>query len=240
MKSNMISEAIFLDGFKHLFSYGIPISISGESGTGKTTLALYLVGNLLTWEEEYSGSCVWIQASEKFPRNRLTQLFESYPEKLAYLKEHIFITPQNHIIHTYKDQNDIFQNIFSPSSSLPPELRFIVIDNISHNLRYKLTHYNKISDVTTLLDAFYEDQFMPLMLFSRRSNIALILIHEVTYDPKISRLRPFFYKLYDRIGTIDIILSNNYSTTEKKITISTPEFSKNLTYSLKQSGITIH
>ena len=54
MKSSMISESKLINAFKHLFLNKLPLSISGESGTGKTTLALYSVGNLLTSEEKYS------------------------------------------------------------------------------------------------------------------------------------------------------------------------------------------
>ncbi len=240
MKSSMISESKLIDAFKHLFLNKLPISISGESGTGKTTLALFLIGNLLTSEVECNGSCVWIQASELFPIKRLDQIFKDYPEKLRYLKENILITPQSHIIHTYKAQGDIVRNIISPTTILPSDLRFIVIDNISHHLRYRITHFTNISDVTAFLDSFYENQLLPLMLFCRRSNIGLILIHEVTFDPKSSKLRSFFYKLYDRIKTIDIILSNKYNMHEKEITITTTEFTKNFSYTLEQSGISIN
>ena len=62
MKSNMISKSPLINLFKYLFDNRLPISVSGESGTGKTTLALYLVGNILISEEKYRGSCIWIQA----------------------------------------------------------------------------------------------------------------------------------------------------------------------------------
>jgi RecA/RadA recombinase len=231
----MISKIQFLDGVKQLFSYGDPISISGESGTGKTTLALYLVGNCLKDGER----CIWIQASELFPVKRLETLFEKQSDTLDYLRENIFVIPKDQVVHTYQEQCTLLQNIVSPSSILPPDLRFIVIDNISHHLRYRITHYNKISDVSQLLDKFYEDQLMQLMLFCRRANIDLILIHEVTYDPKTSQLRPFFYKLYDRIKTVDLILSNRFNRTEKQLTISVPEFTKKFTYTLEQRGIVI-
>ena len=166
-------------------------------------------------------------------------MFESNLEHLRFLKENILVCPQDHIIHTYEEQYSIFHSILSSSAILPPDLKFIVIDNISHHLRYKLTHFNSISDITWLLDGFYEDQLMPLLLFCRRFNIGLILIHEVTYDPKISQLRPFFYKLYDRIKTIDIVLSYSHNMAEKQINISNTEFSTDFTYNIEQRGISI-
>jgi hypothetical protein len=81
---------------------------------------------------------------------------------------------------------------------------------------------------------------MPLMLFCRRLNISLLLIHEVTYDPKSSKLRPFFYKLYDRIKTIDIILSNSYYSPEKELIISLAEFKKKFTYTLEERGFILN
>ena len=47
------------------------ISISGESGTGKTTLALQLVASALTREGLTKNQAVWVQASEQFPKKRL-------------------------------------------------------------------------------------------------------------------------------------------------------------------------
>lgn len=52
------------------------ISISGESGTGKTTLALQLISSGLTQEESSEDKALWIQASELFPKKRLHSLYK--------------------------------------------------------------------------------------------------------------------------------------------------------------------
>ena len=39
------------------------ISVSGESSTGKTTLALQLIASALSCEDDTDEHCVWIQAS---------------------------------------------------------------------------------------------------------------------------------------------------------------------------------
>ena len=55
------------------------ISVSGESSTGKTTLALQLVASAISCESAGDDHCVWIQASEQFPKKRLRTFFKNSP-----------------------------------------------------------------------------------------------------------------------------------------------------------------
>ena len=236
MKISMLSDKRFLKGINKLFSYSSTLSISGESGTGKTTLALFLVGNCLNHEEQ----CIWIQASEIFPIKRLNQIFEATPDKLQYIKENIFILPQSHVIHTYQEQCGIFQILLSDETVLPPNLKFIVIDNISHHLRYEISQLSNISLVLKTMDEFYEYYLMPLIILCKRNSITLLLIHEVTFDPGTSQMRPFFYKLYDRLNTIKIVLNNRINSFKKNIHISIDNLEWNFRYTLEPSGIAIY
>ncbi len=125
-------NSLFLEGIKKLLSYSTILSISGESGTGKTSLALHLIGELLSKED----SCIWVQASEKFPNTRLSQLFEG--QKLQEIKSKTYIIPKERPIQTYLEQTRIIQNLIHPDTILPPNIKIIVIDNISHHLRFEL------------------------------------------------------------------------------------------------------
>lgn len=236
MKSKMLQEVDLIIGIKKLLSHNNIISISGESGTGKTTLSLYLVGKFLTYDKSFTDSCIWIQASEIFPRKRLLQIFEGNLEKLEYIKYNIFIQPARRPIASLEEQKTIIENLIDPSTLLPPSLKYIVIDNISHHLRYKLQHTdNRYS----LLDRFYDEQLFPLILFCRREHIHLILIHEVTYSPKLDRVRPFFYKLYDRIDKVDIVLHKVFNSNKKTMDILTNNSSWRFQYVLVHRGINI-
>ena len=64
----MVSQKSVFNGLKKLINRKSIISISGSSGTGKTSLSEFLIGNLLI---ENEGCCMWIQASEAFPKKRL-------------------------------------------------------------------------------------------------------------------------------------------------------------------------
>ena len=237
-KTKMLSEISFFTGIKELLSQNNILSISGKSGTGKTALVLQLVGNLLTYEELYTQSCIWIQANESFPVKRLRQIFADYPEKRDYINENIFIIPQYNPIPTYLEQASILQQIISPSTFLPPSLKFIVFDNISHHLRFEITQYANLNCLI-LLDSFYETQLLPLILFCKRNDIVLILIHEVTYSPSQERVRPFFYKLYDRIETIDVVLSNVCNSEKKNMFISFNRSQWNFQFLIVNNGISI-
>ncbi len=234
----MLSEINFFIGIKKLFCHHNIVSISGKSGTGKTALALQLVENLITYEEPYTQSCIWIQANESFPIKRLNQMLADYPEKVDYITENVFIIPQDNPIHNYLEQSSILQKIVSPSTALPPYLKYIVIDNISHHLRFEITQYANLNCLT-LLDSFYETQLLPIILFCKRNDIVLILIHEVTYSPSLQRVRPFFYKLYDRIETIDIVLSNVCNSEKKNMFISFNRSQWNFQFLLGNNGISL-
>lgn len=232
----MLLEHEFFKGITKLFTYNNIVSVSGESGTGKTTLALYLVGNCLEEGEQ----CIWIQASELFPIKRLDPLFEKHPKKLNSLRENIFVIPKNRVIANYVEQCTLFQNLLIETAILPPNLRFIVVDNISHQLRYRISQYNDISHSSKMLNEFYENQMMPLILFCKRNNLVLILIHELTFVPSLSRTRPFFYKLYDRLNTIDIVLHNALFGNKKKIQVSLDGGEWEFVYTIEQTGIAFH
>lgn len=232
----MLSEYDFFKGITKLFTYHNIISISGESGTGKTTLALYLVGNCLKDGEQ----CIWIQASESFPIKRLAHLFKMHPEKLNSLRENIFVIPKNHVIHAYEEQCTLLQDLLVETKILPPNLRFIVFDNISHHLRFIITQYSKISHISDILNKFYENFIMPLIIFCKRNNLVLIIIHEVTYVPSLSCIKPFFYKLYDRLKTIDIILNNILYENKKKIQILFNGSKWEFNYIIEPAGIVFY
>lgn len=232
----MLHEIDLISGIKKLISLNNIISISGPSGTGKTTLSLHLVGNLLKHNEPLTDSCIWIQASEIFPKKRLEQLFENNLEKLQYLQNNIFIKPIKRPIKSLEEQNVLIENLIAPTTLLPPSLKYIVIDNISHHLRYSLQH---TSNAFKLVNRFYDEQLLPLILFCNRENIRLFLIHEVTYSPKLNCIRPFFYKLYNRIKMIDIILKNMLNDKRKIMKISSKNYQWKFHYTLGNSGIEI-
>jgi RecA/RadA recombinase len=233
----MVSEINFMREFRKLFSHENIISISGESGTGKTTLALDMVGNLITSNKQAFSSCIWIQASEYFPKKRLTQMFKNHPNNLRGVNENIFIIPKRNPVSTYEAQSKTIQTIFNSTSMLPPNLKFIVIDNISHHLRFKIAQSNDFSYKASVLDDFYESQLLPLILFCQRNDITLILIHEVSFNPNSMKNRPFYHKLYDRMKTVEIILNNIYNDSQKEMKLSVNNHKYSFIYELGDCGI---
>lgn len=128
--------------------------------------------------------------------------------------------PKKDPISSYKQQTSIIEKILTPSTVLPPSLRYIVIDTISHHPRFQLMQYTNVSNVSSLLNTFYDTQLMPLILFCKRKGTILILIHEVTFSPKDQCNRPFFYKLYDRIEKVDIDLHQVFASDQKIMDIT--------------------
>lgn len=226
-------QKLFLE-IKNLLQSRMLVSIYGKSGTGKTFLGLYLVGNLLTEKEPYHYQCVWIQASEFFPSKRLSQLFQKDLKKLRFLRNNIFITPLKKPFLSHQEQAAFISQI--QHKTLPPELKVIVIDNISHHLRYEISKYESISEKMSVLNDFYENQLFPLILYCQKDNIILILIHEVSYNPNLKKTIPFFHKLYSRIESIEIFLEKDLTSPYKILNLTYLEYQKQVCYEIQNSG----
>jgi len=213
------------------------ISISGKSGTGKTTLALQIVSSILTNEAPYEGSCVWIQASELFPKKRLLSLFKTAPEKIDYLLRNIFVFPRGKPFSNYREQSTFFDDL--GAILLPSNAKFMVIDNISHHLRLIASLNSNIKKRTILYDQFFNSQLFPLIMRCLRNNITLILLHEVSFNPALGRTLPFFNKLYSRIQAVSITLSQGFKSNVKKMEIACGDASngRKLNYEIKERGI---
>ncbi len=224
----------FFREIRKLSSFSTIFNISGESGTGKTSLALQLVEGILSNDE----SCIWIQASEKFPNLRLSQLYEE--KMLQEIQDKIYVIPKGRQIQTYLEQTHIIQNLTNPDTELPPDTKMIVIDNISYHLRFEVGIRPSIEGKCNMQNRFYEEQLFPLISLCNLKSINLILIHEVTYDPSIDCTRPFFYKLYDRLEGVEILLLNKFRSKNKEMKIVFNGSHKLFSYDIEQSGIVIH
>lgn len=211
------------------------ISISGKSGTGKTTLALQFVSSLMTLEKPYRDQCVWIQASEQFPKKRLKSLFKSYPDRLNYVLKNVFIAPGLKPFSTFVEQSDFFRKL--KTTIFPNKVRFIVIDNISHHLRFAASSCSDFKGRRVLLDEFFSVQLFPLIMRCLREKIVLILIHEVSFDPSSGKTKSFFSKLYDRIDSLKVNLSKVIGSGLKQMEISSKSTSTKFMYEIRDSGI---
>ena len=213
------------------------LSISGKSGTGKTTLGLQIVSSILTLEKPYNSSCIWIQASEQFPKKRLLTLFKESPGKLNYLLKNIFVFPRNKPFSNFREQSTFFNNF--GTFILPSDVKFIVIDNISHHLRFAISSNSDIKRKTILFDQFFNSQLFPLIMRCLREEIVLILIHEVSFNPSLGKTQPFFNKLYSRIQAVSITLSKSFHSNIKKMEIicENTTDAKKLNYEIRDNGI---
>ena len=175
------------------------LNIAGKSGTGKTTLAQLLVGNGMDLEE--GEKTVWIQASKTFPGKRFDQLFG---DRSAHLKENIFLIP-NGPCDNMDAQLALISRIAAEDLMLPPGVRFMVIDNISHHLRYEVGNA-KISEIKFLKNRFY-NELQSLIFFGLREQITLVLTHEVSYNPEKDKTLPFCHKIYDKLDAVNVLLN---------------------------------
>ena len=211
------------------------ISIAGKSGTGKTTLALQFVSTLMALEKPYRDQCVWIQASEQFPKKRLRSLLKSCPDKIDYALKNVFIAPGLKPFSTYQEQSAFFRKL--KTTIFPNNVKFIVIDNISHHLRYIIASNSDYKERGTILDEFFSVQLFPLIMRCLREKIVLILIHEVSFDPTSGKTKPFYSKLYDRIDSLKLNLSKTLRSGLKQMEVSSKGTSTKFIYEIGDSGI---
>ncbi|MFW9821603.1 MAG: AAA family ATPase [Candidatus Thorarchaeota archaeon] len=216
----------------NLLSGGNIISISGESGTGKTTLALYLVGEFLT--SKFRGNCVWVSASEQFPKNRLNSMYSG--EKREYLLSNVYVTS---LCFSYEDQFSLLTKISSEDYIFHPEIRFIVIDNISHHLRYFSSTIEDVQERSRILDTFYDALLFPLIVKCQRERIDLLLLHEVSFNFREQQNLPFFHKLYDRIKGVNISLHKSPTTKERSLTIHMGKNIITIPFKIQEKGFVV-
>ena len=219
-----------------LFHNNTLISISGKSGTGKTSLSLYLVGKFLTSTQPYEGSCVWIQASESFSKKRLGTLFSKNKEQLMYLTNNIFVTPGHGPFNSYQQQVEKLERFSKKDFLLPPDVKFIVIDNISHHLRFQFSLLSDIKEKSYLINTFYETILNPLIFRCQREKINLILLHEVSYNVESQRTRPFFSKLYERIKGLHISLIDYFFSNRRMMEITFNSSHLSLNFNIVDRG----
>lgn len=213
------------------------ISISGKSGTGKTILALQLASTILTSEKPLENSCVWIQASELFPKKRLISLYKTSPGNINYLLKNIFVFPRSKPFSNYREQSTFFDEL--GTLLLPSNVKLMVIDNISHHLRFAASQNSDIKRKVILLNQFFSSQLFPLIMRCLREKIILVLIHEVSFNPSSGKTQPFFNKLYSRLKTINITLSKNFRSNKKTMEIDCGDTTnrRKLNYEIRDSGI---
>jgi hypothetical protein len=216
----MLLQELIITSIRELFQEYTLISISGKAGTGKSSLSLYLIGNFLTSINPYGGSCVWVQASESFSKKRLESLFRGDKEKLRYLRNNIFITPGNGPFTSYEDQFHQLKKFSKKNFSFPPDIKFLVIDNISHHLRFKFSQILDTTQRSYLINDFYDIMLNPLIFRCQRENVNLILIHEVSFDVESQQTRPFFSKLYERIKGLHISLLKSFISDQRTIELA--------------------
>ena len=215
------------------------ISISGESGTGKTTLALQLIASGLSREGAFDRQAVWIQASEVFPRKRLQALFRSSSGKSDSLLKKIFLYPGSTPFLSYEDQSTFLATL--AGVMLPYGTRYLAIDNISHHLRFAASCCSDVKQKMALLDEFFSSQLFPIIMRCLREEIVLILLHEVSFDPKLGKNQPFFNKLYSRINSVNVYLSKSFNSKVKSMELASRDevISKGVKYEIKNKGISL-
>ena len=213
------------------------ISISGESGTGKTTLALQILASGLTRKNASEDQAVWIQASEVFPKKRLRTFFNGSNGKSDDLLKKIFLHPVSSPFLSYKEQSAFLSTL--RSAILPFGTKYLAIDNISHHLRFAASCCSNFKQRTALLDRFFNSQLFPLIMRCLREEIVLILLHEVSFNPKVGKNLPFFNKLYSRINSVNVNLSKSFNSNKKRMELVYRDnvISESVKYEIKARGI---
>ncbi|TFF94130.1 MAG: hypothetical protein EU544_04875 [Promethearchaeota archaeon] len=213
------------------------INIYGKSGTGKTTYALQMLSDILKITPDTQEPLfVWVQAGEPFPKKRLDEMYCTNEKTLSYLKSHTMLYPK-FPIDRYEElcERLIFlsqkHTLFTPSA--------IIIDNISHHLRLEITKYEDISLITALMDDFFDSVIVPLVFYCGRNGISLILIHEVSYNPKKGKTIMFNHNLFSNLKSLNIELKQNRFTDTRTIAFSYQDHRKLFRVRLHSGGISL-
>jgi len=233
----MLMQNTSSDQLREIISEYKIISIIGESSTGKTTLALQLIANLMNLDEKTTKKAIWIQASEKFPKKRLITMYQNHPKVVSNLLRRIYVIPKEKTFSDISTQSKFFRNF--KNLALPPRIKYLVIDNISHHLRFAQANISDFKAKLKFMDEFFTQELFPLIMFILRENYYLFLIHEVSFDPKLGQLRAYNNQLFERIKGIEICLSNLVRSKLKMMSISIDGVHKQFTYEISDQGLVI-
>jgi ABC-type dipeptide/oligopeptide/nickel transport system ATPase component len=221
-----MNQTSMMEQFQSYLSQEGIISIYGESGMGKTTLALQIVSEFMIKHKPQNRQCIWVQASETFPKKRLQTMYINEREKITYLLKNIFLVP---------GKKPFLKNF--ETLVLPPNLRFIVIDNISHHLRFAQANISLFQDKMKLMNEFFNHQLFPLIMFCLREKIILFLIHEVSFNPQSGQLKSYNNKLFERVRCVEINLLKSVGSQLKSMVLSTRNIKKQYTYEISEKGL---
>lgn len=200
---SQISEREMLKRFNWAFQQYELVQVSGKAGSCKTNLTVFLISRLLKVNE----TCVWVQASDTFPMKRLEQMNQSNINRLKVLKEKIILVPDKGTITTIPHQKQILQELTDIYLDIDPNLKYVVIDNISHHLRYHLSLETEIVRRERIINDFFEFQLFPLVIKCSIKGIVLFLIHEVSSNPETGEEHIFYSTLFEKLNGIKINLS---------------------------------
>jgi hypothetical protein len=219
-----------------LISRFLLINLYGKAGTGKTTYALQLLGDLLLNSNSKHNYAIWMQAYESFPKKRLKAMYGHRNTLFEYLQNHVLIIPK-------KPQKDYYAlsklllNFSSQKVPIASQTKVIIIDNISHHLRYEISKYTDISLVTALLDDFFDSIIFPLLFFCGRNRIKLILTHEVSYNPTRQKTVMFNHHLFDNLKALNIELTKDIFTKKRYINFRFNNIEKKYDFKLDEKGL---
>jgi len=203
------------------------VNLIGGGGTSKSSLAQYLIGTLLMRDE--ASCCAWIQASDQFAVSRLKGFFK-HPSVLS----RFFILPKTPV-PTLERQAALLASIANRDKVLPPGLKFLVIDNISHHLRGELLNTKEIKTSVRTQNAFFSEIFFPLFMFAQREGIKVVLIHEVSYSPKLDKEVAFFHGLYDKVEAVNLHLSKDLFSKRRVLELKSKQLSLSMEYEIHVS-----
>lgn len=215
------------------------VNIYGKAGTGKTTYALQLLSDFLPENDSpipFEPTFIWVQASDKFPKKRLIEMYKGDRELLQYLQTHIMVYPKFRIT-SYDGLCSQLIQLSQKQQKLPFIPTAIIIDNISHYLRLEISRYDDVSLITALMDDFFDTVIIPLVFYCGRRDISLILIHEVSYNPKQDKTVMFNQNLFSNLKSLNIKLETHPVTNTQKISFNYQNYSKTYRYNLRNTGI---
>ncbi|TFF85420.1 MAG: hypothetical protein EU517_01650 [Promethearchaeota archaeon] len=223
--------------FQKLISQQKIISLVGESSTGKTTLALQLITNLMMRDQSKNEQAIWIQSSESFPKKRAETMYRDKPDVALDVLGRIFVIPKEKPFSNITAQSEFFKSF--NNLILPPGVKYIVIDNISHHLRHAQANILEVREKMNHMNGFFTQQLYPLIMFCLRNKYYLFLIHEVSFDPQSGRLRAYNGQLFERIRGLEISLSNSIDNKRKTMKLFAEKTAQQYSYRITDRGLII-
>ncbi|MHA1729785.1 MAG: hypothetical protein ACTSWY_13805 [Promethearchaeota archaeon] len=207
------------------------IQIYGPAGLGKSTIAITLVKSILA---NNNGLSIWIDTEKKFSKKRFGEI--SYFGKNFSDFSSVLVSNPQDMEEQQENIESLNNNKFMTSGKI--KVNSVTLDSASFFFRGSLYKDNWVQ-YSDKFHAYYENHILPLLMFQKKTDCYLILVHQVSDNPKTGETKPFMFNIFKEISSVWVELQKEIDKSYYYLNTFNQTIHQKCTYNLSDSGIEV-